>query len=457
MAGYGFWGRGATDAKHLRKRVEDYSDGVDAEIAAKRAAGDSAGVAGATARGMVGTAGKLAGAAYEYGLGHTVFPAAEAAGHAFDAAVDGGKRFWQGLTGDSEPVLPVDSAPVPKVSPKSDVRAKGLGIAAAANQADVPQKQPQDADGGVKPVALGFAGRDKTVVSQPADVVVHGQGQPPQLGMQQQSIPKPDVQTDKQRPFVGVFSAPDDKTRKKLLDAALTPHKGAQNGQLTANQLNTVRGLLAEQDKNGLAREQSAAQHQAAADLRAADHQAALEREWLQQQGGLIREQQRQQADLGRDMFNQAAQDGRFGLQQQQAQQQFDAKLGFERERFAPDLAAAEIKNRQAARLDGLQEAYLSARTPADKAAAAQRLAEANGNLPQQKGFDAERFMKIKRSAVGADGLPVEQDDIVDLQTGKSVLQPPSGARPLPKKGDVVNGYKFKGGNANDEQNWERV
>lgn len=451
MAGYGFWGRGATDVEHLRKRVQDYSDGVDAEIAAKRAKGDYAGAAGATARGMVGTAGKLAGAAYEYGLGHTVFPHMEALGH----VVDGSKRFWRGLKGEDEPVLQADSAP--KIAPKSNVRAKGLGFAAAANQADVPQKQPQNAEGGVKPVALGFAGRDKTVVGKPADVVVYGQGQPPQLGMQQQAISKPDVQTDKQRSFVGVFSAPDDKTRKKLLEAALTPHKGAQNGQLTANQLNTVRSLLAEQDKNGLAREQSAAQHQAAADLRAADHQAALQREWLQQQGGLIREQQRQQADLGRDVFNQAAQDGRFGLQQQQAQQQFDAKLGFERERLAPDLATAEIKNRQAARLDGLQEAYLSARTPADKAAAAQRLAEANGNIPQPKGFDAERFMKIKRSAVGADGLPVEQDDIVDLQTGKSVLQPSSDTRSQPKKGDVVNGYKFKGGNANDERNWERV
>lgn len=128
-----------------------------------------------------------------------------------------------------------------------------------------------------------------------------------------------------------------DSERSRAFAAASTPHRGAQNGQLTASQLNAMRGLISDQDAvetsryntdAGLTRE---AISQAGADRRAADRNA-LDAEIS---GG------RQQVD-----------EGRLSLDERQS---------------APQLAQAE-------RVERLYQAYENADTPEEKSAVAEQL-----------------------------------------------------------------------------------
>ena len=196
--------------------------------------------------------------------------------------------------------------------------------------------------------------------------------------------------------------------RMSLYKAAGRPYPGAQNGQLTARQLETMRGLLSDEQRDSADARQLAQQER----VNAADNQAALQREMLQQQGALVRDSaargiQAQQEDADR----------------QERARQFDAAQALAARKNDLQTAEAELGLGLTRRKDELQRAYLSAGTDAQRAEIAAKIRALSGteDAPQSKLSD--NVIKIQRQvADAATGLPITQDDVVDLRTGKSIL-----------------------------------
>ena len=162
----------------------------------------------------------------------------------------------------------------------------------------------------------------------------------------------------------------------------------------------------------------------------AMNNDTALQREWLQQNAG-----------LSRQAMGDAAANMRAQQQLAQGQQQFDAKLGLDKAQF-------DVK----ADLDKQKLDFDRERVNAELEA--KRDKNMLDAMNAANGFNKDAFLKVQRNVVGADGLPTTQDDVIDLRTGKSILQQ---EQPTIQAGTVKNGYRFKGGNPNDKKNWEKV
>ena len=251
------------------------------------------------------------------------------------------------------------------------------------------------------------------------------------------------VDTPKGQPFVGVIGETPDPRKSAAWRAVSTPHAGAQNRQLTANQINAMRGMLADDERNQVALQQTAMNNAAQSANAQASNQAALQREAMQQQGALMR-----------DGINQASQDRSLSMQQAQQQGQFDVANAFNERKQANQEQLDAIKIEQAKRLQNLQNALLSAQSDADKSAIAKQIAMLNGEFKSSDGFNPDQYKKLKRTMVGEDGMPIENEDVIDLKTGKSIL---AGSQPPLQAGVVIDGYRFKGGNPNDTKNWEKA
>ena len=251
------------------------------------------------------------------------------------------------------------------------------------------------------------------------------------------------VDTPKGQPFVGVIGETPDPRKSAAWRAVSTPHAGAQNRQLTANQINAMRGMLADDERNQVALQQTAMNNATQSANAQANNQAALQREAMQQQGALMR-----------DGINQASQDLRLSMQQAQQQGQFDVANAFNERKQANQEQLDAIKIEQAKRLQNLQNALLSAQSDADKSAIAKQIAMLNGEFKSSDGFNPDQYTKLKRTMVGEDGMPIENEDVIDLKTGKSIL---AGSQPPLQAGVVIDGYRFKGGNPNDTKNWEKA
>ena len=426
----------------FESRTADYVNQANREIVGQWHQGNHAQAMGTATRGVVGATGRALGEGLEGALYHTVFPAAETVGRAYDAVSDGIKGFGRGLFDLSDKKQPENRAAsanqplksVDKPLDKQAVVSHGLGLANRAsgrsfeqNLADVKQAQEQDLPRG------GAAQSVAAPVVGGLDAALPDFGRKPAGG------------------FVGSFDAVDDSERKRLLAAALTPHKGAQHGQLTANQLNLARGLYEGEQRNQLEAQKLQEQLAAQAAANEANHANALQREWLQQQGGLRRDALGQAAALQRDGLAGAREQAKLA----ESARQFDVRTAFEARKNALDTAKAEREESLLARTDALREQLLRAKDDASKAEISRQLAILSGQgEPKAGGFDKDAYIKLQRHVVGADGLPTAQDDVVDLRTGKSILQD---AQTGVQVGMVQGGYRFKGGNPNDKKNWEKV
>lgn len=211
-----------------------------------------------------------------------------------------------------------------------------------------------------------------------------------------------------QSPAGGVIGNSDASRRERdaLIRAASTPHRGAQNGQLTANQLRTLAGLQ-EGDQR--------------AATEAANQQAATERAAMQEAGANSRA-------LSRDEIDRRRADTESLLKG------FEAR-GLERvEKLYQQLDAAE--------------------TPEARAAIAEQLRALSGK-------DApNRFTVVPGGQeVSPQGMPYTRPSMVlNNQTGQFVDQQGApGASAAPRAGEVRGGYRFKGGNPADQASWERV
>ncbi|WP_032137125.1 hypothetical protein [Kingella negevensis] len=425
----------------FESRTADYMNGIAGEIRQARKEGDFAKELGTSIRGVAGGTGRALGEMYERALNKSVFPAAKAVGEAYDGVRKGLAGFGAGLFGADD-----------KPAENGSVRATAKFAATAAPSASVGQQTTERAQ-------LPYLNGDELAKNQTAVAAVR---QRDASNVSSRVNPAADTSSaapavgglnfnglnmsSKSSPFVASFGSNEaaSKEYRELLSKALTPFKGAQNGQLTANQLNLARSLIEGERKNDLAREQQAADLAAKANMQQDNNQVALQREMLQQQ-----------AALQREGLNMAAQNGRFNAELAQKQGQFNAQLGFDMRKVAPDLASKE-------RLGLLQDGYLSAKDDGARTEIAKQIAALNGNYKEpaaraDTGFNAKQFVKISRDVVGKDGVATQQDDVVDLKTGKSILNREPAAVSAPKAGEVVGGYRFKGGNPNDEKSWEKA
>ena len=249
--------------------------------------------------------------------------------------------------------------------------------------------------------------------------------------------------------------------RERLLKYATTPIKGARG--ITANQMRIAQSLIEtpEQRQADLAKTQAninAGLQKTALDAQQARKRQALDmaRFGLQRQDQL-RQEQRQDA-------LQAKADAKNAMEQQQNNELF----GLKKEAIKMQNEQARLGLYDIKRKSDAMNALYDAKTP-DEYNKALSNADRLGLLPKQE----KNPIKMKRP-VFENGIQVgEEEYLVDGNTGQAIspqlglypqqeqmignvaqLQNASGKVAL-KRGQVVNGRRFLGGNPNDERNWD--
>ncbi|MDV8060179.1 hypothetical protein [Pseudomonas aeruginosa] len=212
-----------------------------------------------------------------------------------------------------------------------------------------------------------------------------------------------------------------DSVRQAALNAASTPYRGSPNGQLTARQIDNLFGLQQSDDRNATS----------LASTRA-NNDTALVREQVQQEGA-----------------NQRA-----ALQEMGQGARFLAANELDRQRLAGEQEARGFQTRAAQRIEKLYEQYNKA-APEDRAAIAEQIRVLAGKdapnrftvVPGGQEYDPQSMQLLTRPA-----------RVLNNQTGQFIDQQTQSAQPVaPRTGEVRSGYRFKGGNPADQNNWEKV
>lgn len=151
---------------------------------------------------------------------------------------------------------------------------------------------------------------------------------------------------------IGTGSGADDPARRNLIRDASTPLAGAQNGQLTANQLNTRRSLLESEGRNDTALQTNAQTNQ----------------------------QQLASAAMREDGANQRA-----AFQEGGQNSRFAASNSLDQQKLASENEGRGFQNRAAQRVEKLYERYDNAKTQEDKAAISQQIRDLNGKDTPQR------------------------------------------------------------------------
>lgn len=143
------------------------------------------------------------------------------------------------------------------------------------------------------------------------------------------------------------------------------------------------------------------------ADLEAQEQQGTMDMRAMGFNADLAREQLQQDGALQRTLIGQSTD---------------AARLGLEERRLSGEETTRGFQTRQAQRIEQAQQAYLSAKTPAEKAAALKQLNALNG-----KSEDVDlrkRYMESGGGQVWDENARMMRNlpkDIIDLQTGKPV------------------------------------
>ena len=185
---------------------------------------------------------------------------------------------------------------------------------------------------------------------------------------------------------------------------------------------------------------------------------AAMDGRALEQERGqnsLAQENARQAGALEREGIQQAGATQRAGMTAGTEQQ----RLGIEASRAAGEAETRGFQTRAAGRQEKLYERYQAAKTDEERSAIAKQIRDLSGKADKQ---DAR--MEVVRGSV--DPMTGKRDGdyavIFDPSTQTARQVPVGGAQAqqpsaAPKAGDTRNGYRFKGGNPNDQSNWVKV
>ena len=161
------------------------------------------------------------------------------------------------------------------------------------------------------------------------------------------------------------------------------------------------------------------------------------------------------EAGLQREGMQQEGETARTGMREQGANARDAGRTALARDEFGLRKEAAGFQTRAAKRLEDLQNSYQSAKTPEERAAIAQQLRELQG-----KNAPAEWGVQVTPSIKNADGSTTE-GSVYRYNKATGQTERVDGAAPAPqaapKSGEVRNGYRFKGGNPNDQANWTKV
>lgn len=234
--------------------------------------------------------------------------------------------------------------------------------------------------------------------------------------------------------------------REKLIRQLSTVQNGARG--LTAAQMRGLQELV--QGEDSIAQNAYNQQMQfAQAQLR---EREAMQRAMLGEQGSNAR------AIMNEAGTNERYNKG-FGLDMAKFNQQSameEAQLGLDKERLAKDTASDNIKNYMQNRLVRLQTQYDNAKTDQERQAI---MDKANATLGNGKGTGSTKddFISVD-AGIDADGNDLGRL-LYNVKTGE-FINPREKAQLSNSDvqvGQVVKGYRFKGGDPADEKNWEKV
>lgn len=188
-----------------------------------------------------------------------------------------------------------------------------------------------------------------------------------------------------------------DRERQRLIAAASTPMRGAQNGQLTANQLNTLRGLVESGERNST--------NLATTD---ANNAAALERAMLNEQGA----------------------NSRALMQEAGVSSRFDSSNNLDQQRLDMDREAKGFQVRAAQRIERLQQAY-DAAAPEERSAIAEQIRMLTGReapnrftvVPGGQEYDPQAMQVVSRPSRV---LNNQTGQFMDAGTQQAAAQPPA-------------------------------
>lgn len=164
----------------------------------------------------------------------------------------------------------------------------------------------------------------------------------------------------------------------------------------------------------------------------------------------------RENAGIQREDMQQTGATTRTGMTEQGANAREAGRNALMRDEFGLKKEAAGFQTRAAKRLEDLQTRYEAETDPAKRADLAKQLREIQGK---------EQTARYKVAAGGqqidANGVAYKVPDRVfneqtgEFADGRGAAAPAPIA--TPKAGEVRNGYRFKGGNPNDQANWTKV
>lgn len=188
-----------------------------------------------------------------------------------------------------------------------------------------------------------------------------------------------------------------------------------------------------------------------------AEYKAALATDQAMQsaQPGMDQTAMRENAGIQREGMQQDGATARTGMQEQGASARDAGRTALARDEFGLKKEAAGFQTRAATRLEGLQTRYEAETDPAKQAALARQIREVQG-----KEQPARYKVAAGGQQIDANGVAYKVPDrVFNEQTGQ--FSDGAGAAPTPaaapKAGETRNGYRFKGGNPNDQANWAKV
>lgn len=260
---------------------------------------------------------------------------------------------------------------------------------------------------------------------------------------------QPQVQSEPQVATIGSPNRPrrtmeQQNERNDIIRAASTPLRGAQRGQLTANQLNTLARLQSEDESRDHALYNTDANNAAQAQREAASAAETMRRAQLQEQGQMARAQLQEQGQNTRFGAEMQRNLNRDALDSSVTQQE----LAMKQSDFADRAAERGFGIRKAQAEEALTNAYLDPNTSdSERARIGQELGVRRGQTgPQGK----DRYMVVDGGETIIDNNVVKnQNRLIDLTDPNSVAmaqQPQQAAQPklgangkAPKEGDVLS------------------
>ena len=297
-------------------------------------------------------------------------------------------------------------AEIPSKELAQNSKTTGIGFSVGVNRVDSNSKPSVDSS--------QYLGRDSAGIGNAATNTANIG-----LGFNGNGVDALAARYDAQKPFVASTGGEREMSaeQRALLRQVTTPHAGAQNGQLTANQINAARGILGDFEKNNISVEQERARLNQQAALNEANKQhdmqkTAFETAARMQENAL----NRAQADKNSEAVNKRA-DAELDLRQ--------TELGFKRDAMARAAESDKLKDSLNKQQYALTQQYINAKTDNERNEIARQMQALQGNVaPTVKGdgFNPNAFQKITREVADPKtGLPMKQEILVDLRTGKAL------------------------------------